>query len=341
MAETINPHEPTLKEQASIFAKQPRLVVTTNCNQVDNYLLGSLTNTDYLIHNDPRAMVRGMSEAPYKMVDANFDIYIDCSVKGSDQAGVYTKEHLGDKYIDATRLPKSLQLPMLAEAGFEVPAYTYSVKLGERINVNADVSAVDALGLDADQYFIIKAEHGAKGETQVKCQVKDAARVCNVLGLPGDIEEDLERLKPYVTIGGEEHSHKKTISTLMSGGYGSFHYEAFVPDIVAEYRIIFNSTCTYYVIKREIGAQAEYQARGTEGEYMENNDLKIGVHEKIQALIQLCGLPFGSIDIYERATGEFGAFEFCPQFGYVAFPDPAQVVNLIMAGVIHTLEKNK
>lgn len=298
-------------------AKKP-IVICCDHKTVNNYLM--LDMDKFIVHDDPIVnVVNGK-------VLANFDYYLDVNSWGTNYAPL-----LKEKYIKCIRWPKRRQMIEARRAGISTPPFTLSTSNDINMICNNVAKLFDDVA-EPDDEVLIKVDDGARGVGQVVVKFKDLYRfVDKHINAKDPISKDADWYK----LGGDVDAPDLEEETIqMFKDYTVTYYKKI--ELQREFRMLFNCAGHYQLSERNISSQAGYQCNG--GEFNELfskvSDSEI---DKILQFVISTGLPFGSVDIYIDSDGNYGIFEYCPQFGYRGH-DINSVKDLIEDGVTYAIK---
>lgn len=275
--------------------EKKKIILLVDRVAVDNYSL--IDDEKYIIISHPSvAIVNGH-------IIKNFDFYI-----GNNEFKF--KKYLGDSFIDMKRIPKRDQMFFAHKHNILTPKFTF---MEER---NFDVCSIckhvtKMIGdekIQPNTEIVIKFDDVARGLNQVIVEYQNLWKFVNykMMGCKKLSKED-----GYYKIGGSEDENDNTLNAALSVNNSTF-YERI--KVKKEFRLLFNCCGDYDIVERVVNAQAGWLLNA--GGNVNNNALPQEILNRFLKFSKLTGLAFGSMDIYLDENGDYGIFEWCPQFGY-------------------------
>lgn len=207
--------------------------------------------------------------------------------------------------------------------------------------------------------LIAKPVDGARGECQILAptDLMDA-----ILTMSSDIPVNQlnERFPEATFYFGEEHYAQGVLRDDAYFDVSNLMILPYIEDVVSEWRVVVSGSCLH-MYRRQIehtdnGTRIVVAGRHTytvDGLKVENEeealalnviehtgDTCTSVWRELREVIKGAGITLGSVDVYVRADGTVGIFEWCPQFGTL-YSDREQRRQLGIDFVTYWLDEKK
>ena len=258
------------------------------------------------------------------------DYHIYCLL--DNDAHEYERELLGHKAFFQRRLPKSIQLARLYQVTrwlkeIEVQLPLFSSDKFDRSNMHP---AAVAAGCSSGK-VVIKENNGANGEGQILLPVDRLfAFLQHIDGGDCPVEGFDEIFPDAIVI-------PRNKDTIIGEDWIATPY---IDDVVAEYRfLIFGNVLMGY--ERTRSEDPYPQVKSVKRNKKDVRDLTLlpldqlvdkEISRHIKSICAALNLYMGSIDLYRRADGTFGIFEYSTQYGYFGISN-AQISELSQKAV--------
>ncbi len=345
-----------------------RLVVAIDVALMDQFLhlppvfYSEALDADVLIHHAPQAHVSGLR------LIKNFDLLITPDQTPLESTPRY--QYWGDlvekpEYVLQTRPSKLAQGIAInaAAAKHELLSHEKGFRaVGQYYSTDSKAKRGYSFGSDLPEKVVIKARDGARGVGQL---LVDTTKV-NVAHLLIDLgertypsSEALQTAYPGLELGsGNEHSDGESMGLLA----GALVMQEYIPDVLSEYRLLVNPNGKIYALNRQLRKTTAFtQATGVSVQYQENRLTPLEevdfwndeadhganivkgpeasvVHAGIRTLLKELNFDYGSIDLFITNKRQWGFFEYCNQFGTVAYR-PNEMMQFHQEAIEHWLKK--
>lgn len=303
---------------------------------------------EYFIHRNPL-----MKISPFKGFDRNFDILITNPYPGgSSEAPDFVSLLQKHQVWENRREAKSIMRQRLNTFG---PLYNDFVSIGAWVTSDSLLKGQSGgWGNDMKGTVVLKDEHGSRGAGQVLFDVEKHSpnAVLNAIGkiykkinrieespsLSDDgILEELKALLPHAKFGYDlDVGIRETVNAL---GNNHTYIEEFVPNVKAEYRILF-APGQHFTFAREIEDVDGYkQACGSKGgmKHPTTDKKVLAIASEAVELLNKAGIEYGSADLFLTDKG-WGLFEYSSQFAANGV-DPAHSREIQQMVINRVIEK--
>jgi len=308
-------------------------IAVKNIDHVNNYyrlplnsrlLLGN-TEIRVIIHRDPDYFFSGSQDS-----SSNFDILLDFS----PSPDLFMKR-MPKHYLHVPRFPKTEQLgiynSVIAEdrAGEGVLDQFEPVKIFGRPRISAgsrsssewkDFRLGDLKNFyKGETKFVLKISDGAKGIGQVLFDITKVSpnSLISTIGITEKLEDlaktDLATIK-------HDPSYSNNIFKMYD-----FFLSPYI-EVEDEWRVLISAKKEISILRRsreETGSDTFVQANLSSGGFKslsEEDSSMDHLKPKLRRLAEKMDI-IGSLDLYKnKATGQYGIFEYCNQFGYETVP---------------------
>lgn len=266
---------------------------------------------EVIFHSNPLAELRN------GRIVSNVDAFLDLRFKGDPTA----KQIFGDRYYRYSKPSKMTQhFKILAFNGIH-NGYTLGTPrqfVSWSTGLSANAHPLSDFGILDCAQVVIKPQYGARGSNHV---VAPSHMVQTLLKtITKQTGTELQKMYPDIIVSRGSVEDEPIFEVL-----DDMVITEKLEHVLQEWRLLF-SAGKIYCREREI----------TPGEYsqsnlcvdivrnipeviytpLENTEFPAALQDYLNAFVQFIKLPFGSIDLYLTAEGEYGIFEYSEQFGF-------------------------
>lgn len=286
----------------------------------------TLVDTDVVAHHNPSLRIVGNEFSVNADIVAHFpnsdgleDTYFKSALKDNYHViRRYRKSEqvakiIGAKSTSTYPLIKELEFPDILAASDSAHSGTYTKTHMDELGASLGPSG------ESQCRVVVKPENGAKGMGQAVVSVNELRYLLEHLKNGASLG-NLKQLFPGAIFSETENNDlDQPLSPLKEWTVGEL-----IDDITAEYRIILGGN-KVYCVERTRKSKTYTQANLDLNTQIDTgNYVALYESDKFYRLAleiaDLFDLRVGSIDLYERANGEIGFFECCPQFGLWSVP---------------------
>lgn len=302
-------------------------IIAVNLHFNNFCILGnSFTEGDnrFIFHKDPQF---GYQKGK---LDTNFDLLITDKFSNNDSLELVPD----NRVFLFNRLRKDTQLRLISEAVIRLR--NSSTRHFRHFDFPEFWTDAFSFIPDQNSHLIMKPLYGARGLGQIYVDAAhiDLMKFIIDLGRQDkqnfDKKEFEEKWGRYIKfLNGQERHKGESVDLIFNN---DFVITKYIPDIVREYRLITNYLSEPQIVQTRIRKPHPdqdlniAQATGVDEGYKKTKILQfeeILDEEKREDLLLLLRKvigPLNAVDVYERENGQWGIFEYSPEFGYVDIP---------------------
>lgn len=259
---------------------------------------------------------------------ANFDILIDFTLDGQKSEFEILKE-LSSKipYYEIKRESKITQmvkinnvinrLPVPKSNSKPLKLVRFSKVIGNSIS-SMPLSEFPSLHTRNNDWLVVKIDNGARGLGQAvvnKINLNSFLSECKELDKLSELKTKFPSVKFGNTEGDDDTNYFKTFPLVVC---------QYIPNIEKEYRILVNGK-EIFGYERILNNNSDYkQANLDKNKPIDYSFTPVRLSKLIsdkhtymliKSAISNLGIDFGSVDLFKTADGQYGIFEYSPQFG--------------------------
>lgn len=264
-----------------------------------------------IFHSDPKAeLLRGA-------LVSNVDAFLDFRFKGDPTA----KQIFGSTYYRYSKPSKMTQHFKILKFNETRSGYTLSTPrqfVSWSTGLSANAHPLSDFGILDCTSVVIKPQYGARGSNHV---VAPSHMVQTLLKtITKQTGNELKQMYPDIIVSRGSVEDEPIFETL-----NDMVITEKLEHVLKEWRLLF-SAGRVYCREREITPGDYSQSNLCADVYrnipeviytpLEDTDFPNELQEYLTAFVRFIKLPFGSIDLYLTANGEYGIFEYSEQFGF-------------------------